>query len=39
MEEQQDTIFISGLNEETTEEQLAEHFGSIGLIKVEFKMN
>ena len=34
MEEQQDTIFVSGISEDTTEEQLKEHFGAIGLIKV-----
>jgi len=37
MEEQQDTIFVSGLPEETTEEELISHFGSIGLIKTDKK--
>jgi len=37
MEEQQDTIFVSGLSEDTTENQLQEHFGSIGLIKMDKK--
>lgn len=31
---QEDTIFVQGMNPETTEEEIAEHFGSIGLIKV-----
>ncbi|XP_062703130.1 RNA-binding protein cabeza isoform X2 [Aedes albopictus] len=30
---QEDTIFVQGMNPETTEEEIAEHFGSIGLIK------
>lgn len=33
-----DTIFISGMAPETTEEQLATHFGSIGLIKVKTRL-
>lgn len=31
---QEDTIFIQGMSTETTEEEIAERFGSIGLIKV-----
>lgn len=34
-----DTIFISGLPEDTTEEQLAEHFGQIGIVKFDKKNN
>ncbi|XP_065095721.1 RNA-binding protein cabeza isoform X4 [Ochlerotatus camptorhynchus] len=30
---QEDTIFIQGMSTETTEEEIAERFGSIGLIK------
>ncbi|XP_076334174.1 uncharacterized protein LOC143238106 isoform X3 [Tachypleus tridentatus] len=30
-----DTIFVSGLPEDVTEQQLAEHFGCIGLIKMD----
>lgn len=37
MEEQQDTIFVSGIAEDTTEEQLIEHFGAIGIIKLDKK--
>lgn len=33
----QDTIFISGLPDDATEDQLAEHFGQIGLIKYDKK--
>lgn len=32
-----DTIFVSGFPEETTEAQLAEHFGQIGIIKTDRK--
>lgn len=32
-----DTIFVSGLPEDTTDEQLAEHFGQIGIIKYDKK--
>lgn len=31
----EDTIFISGLPEDTTEEQLNEYFGQIGLVKID----
>ena len=31
---QPDTIFIQGLDETTTQQELQEHFGSIGLVKV-----
>ena len=34
MELQQDTIFVQGLPDDVTEEGLAQHFGSIGVIKV-----
>lgn len=33
---QEDTIFIQGMTPETTEEEIAERFGSIGVIKVGF---
>jgi RNA-binding protein len=33
-EEVQDTVFVSGLPEDATEAQIAEYFGSIGVIKV-----
>lgn len=33
----EDTIFISGLPESTTEEQLNEYFGQIGLVKIDKK--
>lgn len=31
---QEDTIFVAGMNAETTEEEIATHFGAIGIIKV-----
>lgn len=34
MEEQLDTIFVTGLGEEIEEDALVQHFGSIGVIKV-----
>lgn len=34
VEEQQDTIFVSGIAENTTEDDLKDYFGAIGLIKV-----
>lgn len=34
MEIQQDTIFVSGMGEDCTEEAMVQHFGSIGVIKV-----
>lgn len=33
---QEDTIFVSGMTPETTEDDIATHFGAIGLIKVRF---
>jgi RNA recognition motif-containing protein len=30
----QDTVFISGLPDDVSEDQLVSHFGSIGVIKV-----
>ncbi|UYV68396.1 FUS [Cordylochernes scorpioides] len=38
-EEQKDTIFVSGLPEDVGETDLAEHFGSIGVIKIDKKTN
>ena len=34
MEETPDTVFISGLDPSTSEEDLIQQFGSIGIIKV-----
>lgn len=31
---QEDTIFVAGMNADATEEDIANHFGAIGLIKV-----
>lgn len=31
---QEDTIFVSGMDPQTTEDDIAEHFGAIGIIKV-----
>lgn len=31
---QEDTIFVAGMNPDSTEEEIADHFGSIGIIKV-----
>lgn len=31
---QEDTIFVAGMNTESTEEEIATHFGAIGIIKV-----
>lgn len=31
---QEDTIFVSGMDAETTEDEIANHFGAIGIIKV-----
>lgn len=31
---QEDTIFIQGMNPSTTEDELCQHFGAIGIIKV-----
>ncbi len=38
MEIQHDTIFVQGLDGNITEEEMAEHFGSIGIIKVRLVM-
>ena len=35
MEVQQDTIFVSGMGEDCSEEGMVQHFGSIGVIKVK----
>lgn len=34
---QEDTIFVAGMNTEATEEDIANHFGAIGLIKVKLQ--
>ena len=34
MEIQQDTVFITGMDRNVSEDDLAQHFGSIGIIKV-----
>lgn len=31
---QEDTIFVSGMGPDTTEDDIANHFGAIGIIKV-----
>lgn len=31
---QEDTIFVSGMNPQTTEDDISNHFGAIGIIKV-----
>lgn len=31
---QEDTIFVSGMNPAATEDDIANHFGAIGIIKV-----
>lgn len=36
---QEDTIFVAGMNADASEEDIANHFGAIGLIKVKFKMH
>lgn len=33
---QEDTIFVAGMNTQATEEEIATHFGSIGIIKVTY---
>lgn len=33
---QEDTVFVSGMNPDLTEEDIADHFGAIGVIKVCF---
>uniref|UniRef100_UPI00398187ED hypothetical protein n=1 Tax=Salmonella sp. s55004 TaxID=3159675 RepID=UPI00398187ED len=35
----EDTVFVSGLPKSTTEEQLAEFFGAIGVIKIDRRKN
>jgi len=39
MEIQEDTIFVSGLGEEITENDLSEFFGAIGIIKMDKRTN
>lgn len=36
---QEDTIFVSGMNPQTTEDDIASHFGTIGIIKVCHQLN
>lgn len=31
---QEDTVFVSGMDQDLTEEDIAQHFGAIGVIKV-----
>lgn len=31
---QEDTVFIQGMDPSTTEDELCQHFGAIGIIKV-----
>lgn len=31
---QQDTVFVSGMDPSFTEDDIADHFGSIGIVKV-----
>lgn len=33
---QEDTVFVSGMDENLTEEDIAQHFGAIGVIKVGY---
>lgn len=33
---QEDTVFVSGMDQDANEDDIAEHFGAIGLIKVNF---
>lgn len=35
---QEDTIFVAGMNTDTTEEEIAAYFGAIGIIKVSLVM-
>lgn len=35
MQSQPDTIFVQGLSDQITEQELVQHFGSIGIIKVK----
>lgn len=32
---QEDTVFVSGMTSATSEEEIQQHFGSIGVIKVK----
>ena len=36
---QEDTIFVSGMPTNATEDDVKEHFGSIGVIKVSFTLS
>ena len=36
---QEDTIFISGMNPDSNEDEIAQHFGAIGIIKVKLLNN
>lgn len=36
---QEDTIFVSGMDVGITEEEICQHFGAIGLIKVRILIN
>ncbi len=36
MEIQHDTVFVTGLAPEVSEQDIGEHFGSIGIIKVSY---
>lgn len=33
---QEDTIFVSGMDPQTNEDDIANHFGAIGIIKVNY---
>lgn len=35
---QEDTIFVSGMNPQTNEDDIANHFGAIGIIKVRIEL-
>ena len=39
MVKQEDTIFITGMPEHVQENDIAQHFGSIGVIKVSWLAN
>lgn len=32
----EDTVFVTGMNKETTEEEIASYFGAIGVVKVRY---
>ena len=36
---QEDTIFISGMHPSITEDEIGDHFGAIGVIKVTVRSN